>query len=160
MGNFTSDNSLGVVISGQFFYGAIVLAAIVRASLSGGQLPWRQIFEGAVIRKAIILGGNCRGRGGQLSKGQLSGGQFPREEVSRGQFFCSILRHLPPPQIIISRTIAPWIITPRIIAPQTNAKATTEMCSTKQLSTLVTIYPMYYLTWSSSFSKITGWRRN
>ena len=157
MGNFTSDNSLGVVISGQFFYGAIVWVAIVRASLSGGQLPWRQIFEGTVIRKAIILGDNCRG--GQLSKGQLSGGQFPRQELSRRQFFCSILRHLPP-QIIISRTIAPWIITPRIIAPQTNAKATTEMCSTKQLSTLVTICPIYYLTWSSSFSKITGWRRN
>ena len=76
MGNFTSDNSLGVVISGQFFYGAIVLAAIVRASLSGGQLPWRQIFEGAVIRKAIILGGNCRGAIilGAIVRGAISQG--------------------------------------------------------------------------------------
>ena len=54
----------------------------------------------------------------------------------------------------MSHTISPWTITPRIIAPQTNAKATTEIWSTKQLSTLVTIYPIYYLTWSSSFSKI------
>ena len=143
--------------SGQFFYGAIVWAANVRASLSGGQLPWRQIFEGTVVRKAIILGGNCRG--GNYPRGNCPGGNFPGRNYPGDN--SSVLRHLPPPpQIIISRTIAPWIITPRIIAPQTNAKATTEMCSTKQLSTLVTIYPMYYLTWSSSFSKITGWRRN
>ena len=75
MGNFTSDNSLGVVISGQFFYGAIVWVAIVRASLSGGQLPWRQIFEGTVIRKAIILGDNCRGGAiiqGAIVRGAIS----------------------------------------------------------------------------------------
>ena len=91
--------------------------------------------------------------GGNYPGGQLTGGQLSREELSRRQFFCSILGHLPP-QIIISRTISPWTITPRIIAPQANAKATTEIWSTKQLSTLVTIYPVYYLTWSSSFSKI------
>ena len=140
---FLWGNSLGGKCQGLIVWGAITMETNFRRdSCPEGNYPGGQLS------------------GGQLSKGQLSGGQFPREKLSRGQFFCSILRHLPPPQIIISRTIAPWIITPRIIAPQTNAKATTEMCSTKQLSTLVTIYPMYYLTWSSSFSKITGWRRN
>ena len=87
-GNFRGDNCLGVIISGQLFCDIFTYINYSAAII----VPGRQLFGGAIIREAIILGGNCPGTnylgvnslrgnypGRQFSRGKLSGGvDFPR----------------------------------------------------------------------------------
>ena len=51
-----SDNSLGLIISGEFFQGAIVWAPIFWVVIVRGA-----IILGGFVQGAIILGGNCPG---------------------------------------------------------------------------------------------------